>query len=66
MAVNQIARLLAFANVQIAAEAIFPRGFTGTGNPLKDFLVEGNSRNSKFPDVLAGQFSEEWAVLDNC
>jgi hypothetical protein len=66
MAADQIATLLAFANVQMAAEAIFPRGFTGTGNPLRDILVEGNSRNSRFPPVLAGQFSQEWAVLDHC
>ena len=36
MAADPIATFLAFANVQMAAEAKFPGGFSGTGTALRN------------------------------
>jgi hypothetical protein len=64
MTPNLISDLQTFANVQMAAEAIYPNGFT-TGPILPSYLTTGNRRNSKFPVKLAAQFAIEWEIIDH-
>lgn len=56
-----MATLLKYANLQMAAEAILPVGFTGA-NALE--LIDGNNRASRFTPTQANQFiADSWTVL---
>ena len=56
-----VSTYLKFANLQMAAEADLPVGFTGS--IPKALLTEGNHRSSKFTNVLADQFiADGWVV----
>lgn len=61
---NEVINYLKFANVQMAAEAIYPSGFQGGAIPIKT-LTDGNNRSSKFTATQAADFSGNWAVLDH-
>jgi hypothetical protein len=56
--------MLTYANVQMAAEAIFPTGFI-FGPILESYLTRGNDRNSRFPATLAKEFASEWEIVDH-
>lgn len=61
---SAIEAYLKYANLQMAAEATgLESGMTG--NQLKDVLVLGNTRTSKFPTVLAEDFVRSWTVVDH-
>jgi pimeloyl-ACP methyl ester carboxylesterase len=61
MPINAVSTYLKYANLQMAAEAILPVGFTGS-IPVAE-LTQGNERNSAFTDVLANQFiADGWTV----
>ena len=60
---NVVSSYLKFANLQMAAEAIFPDGFSDI--IPQTILLAGNNRASKFPDALAEQFVADWAVVDH-
>ena len=52
--------LLKFANLQMAAEAridLFPN--------LRDALIYGNNRSSKFTGTLADTFADQWTVVSH-
>ena len=61
---NEIHKYLAYANVQMAAEAT---GFAaGPHQSIQvDVLTAGNGRSSKFPKPLADSFITEWEILDH-
>jgi hypothetical protein len=58
-------KLLALANVQMAAEARLDRFNTSTPSGLRDALVFGNERSSKFTPTAAAAFATEWIVVDH-
>jgi Ca2+-binding RTX toxin-like protein len=62
MAAPDISTLLKYINVQMAAETIFPVGFTG-GAINDAWLTRGNERNSRFPSALAQQFAAKYEVV---
>lgn len=62
MPVNQAATQLVFANLQMAAETIYPAGFT-TGAISPTWLTTGNNRSSRFTTAEAAQFAREWTVV---
>ncbi|MEO8080324.1 MAG: lipase family protein, partial [Caldimonas sp.] len=65
METNQIPTYLKFAGLQMAAEAIYPVGYT-QGPVDKSTLTGGNSRRSQFTNVLADQFiADGWTVVDH-
>jgi hypothetical protein len=58
---NDIGTYLKYANLQMAAEALFNRqlsdpGTTFFGAITKDILTTGNTRSSKFTEVQAVEF----------
>jgi pimeloyl-ACP methyl ester carboxylesterase len=61
MTTNAVATYLKFANLQMAAEAIFPDAFSG--GIATNTLTTGNNRSSKFTTVLAEQFAKDWKVV---
>ncbi|KAB2874959.1 MAG: hypothetical protein F9K36_06540, partial [Burkholderiaceae bacterium] len=61
---NAVSTYLTFANLQMAAEAIYPVGFTSGPIPASA-LTTGNSRSNKFTPTQAAQFVQEWRVLDH-
>jgi hypothetical protein len=62
MSTPTTASLLVYANVQMAAETLYPTRFTsGLINP--DWLVVGNNRSSKFTPTQATKFAGEWVVV---
>jgi hypothetical protein len=63
MTVNSVSTYLKFANLQMAAEAIFPDAFSG--GIATNILTTGNNRSSKFTDVLAEQFVKDWEVVEH-
>lgn len=61
MTTPSVQTLLTYANVQMAAETIYPDNFTpGPIDPA--WLMEGNNRSSRFPAALAAQFVGDWTV----
>ena len=54
MPANGVSNYLKYINLQMAAEAIFPHGFTYGPIP-RQTLTEGNGRSSRFTNVLADQ-----------
>ena len=73
---NTIATYLKYANLQLAAEALFefnPQlgsnatpGSTASYETIPlSYLVNGNNRSSKFPDVLAADFAANWTVVEH-
>lgn len=58
--INQVTTYLKYANLQMAAEAIYSDGFSGS-IPVA-ILTDGNNRSSKFTNVLAEQFVKDWKV----
>ena len=62
MPAPSIQELLEYANLQMAAEARYPAGFVSGPLAAADLTV-GNTRTSKFPDVLAQQFAPQYNVL---
>ena len=68
MANSQINRLLEFANLQMAAEAFLLRQGESsigqvTAQQLRDRLIEGNTRASKFTPIQAQQFVDTNEVV---
>jgi ELWxxDGT repeat protein len=64
MPTPDIATLLKYANLQMAAEAFYPEVLNGQP-PLTisaDTLKSGNNRASRFTEVLAKNFSDTWKV----
>ncbi|QAU34865.1 calcium-binding protein [Janthinobacterium sp. 17J80-10] len=59
--INQVTTYLKYANLQMAAEAIYSVGFSGSISAA--ILTDGNNRSSKFTDVLAEQFVKDWRVV---
>ena len=57
------ASYLAFANIQIAAEA-FLTNVIGDQTELTRVLKSGNKFNSRFPTALAEEFSQKFKVPD--
>ena len=57
---TNVSTYLKYANLQMAAEALFTDGFSGL-IPL-DVLTTGNNRTSKFTPTQATQFAAEWKV----
>lgn len=64
MPTNIISTYLTYANLQMAAEAIYPIDFV-SGSISSATLTNGNNRSSKFPITLANQFSKDWEVVDH-
>ena len=61
---SDIATYLKFANVQMAAEALFTSknavpGATYSGAVLPAVLATGNERSSKFSDAQAAEFARD-------
>ena len=74
MTTNEITTSLKFANLQMAAEALYafdPRqgplvpGNTYVGPARVNFLSNGNERASKFPTALAEDFATTWQVIEH-
>ena len=77
MSENQLSILLSFANVQLAAEAIFgidpqapnlpptPGQRIGGREILPGELVTGNNRSSRFPTVAETQFSRQFRLVEH-
>ncbi len=72
MTANSISNYLKYANLQMAAEALFEqpnnsRSLIVTSKPatlLSDALRAGNSHASKFPPTLKQQFIDDgWSVV---
>ena len=63
---SEVTTYLKFANVQMAAEADY-KDVTDFSNAesIKAALIRGNNRSSKFTDVQAKDFSDNWTVLDH-
>lgn len=67
------ATLLEFANVQIAAEALYGLGqpsefFSSEGlsdETYKEFLTQGNNRTSKFTETQAKEFVQNWEIVSH-
>jgi hypothetical protein len=59
---NQITNFLNYANIQMAAEAIYPTGFTAGVIPNQT-LIDGNNRSSKFTPTQATEFVGKYTVL---
>lgn len=67
---SAVSDYLKYANLQMAAEALFgqkgkPAGSIFSGVIDIADLKTGNERSSKFTDVLAQQFSNDWAVVEH-
>lgn len=67
---NDIATYLKFANVQMAAEALYglktaaPKAlFSGLITPI--ILTTGNERSSKFTTTQATEFAEDWTIVEH-
>lgn len=60
---TQIASLLKYANLQMAAEAYL----SNFGNQISEVaLTEGNKRSSRFPTALSKQLaSDRWTVVEH-
>jgi trimeric autotransporter adhesin len=59
--VNQATTLLVYADLQMAAETIYPEGFV-SGPISAAWLALGNNRASKFTESQAQRFAAEWEV----
>lgn len=66
--------LLAFANVQMAVEALFGLQASSRGNSFsgtlespsgQSMLTAGNDRSSKFTSVQAAEFAQIWEVVEH-
>jgi hypothetical protein len=62
MNASNTASLLAYANVQMAAETIYPIGFSA-GAIQASWLQTGNNRSSKFTPTQAAEFARDWKVV---
>jgi len=72
---NSFTACLKYANLQMAAEAGFGvdvststavgdfKDITKVNGQLKDLLLTGNRRNSRFTDTLSDQFISDWEVV---
>ena len=67
---TEVATYLGYANLQMAAEALYgrktaPAGdkFSGSIDPL--VLTQGNERSSKFTQVQADEFIKDWTVVEH-
>ena len=67
---NQVNTYLKYANVQMAAEALYDRQnqppetkFSGTIS--EKFLTDGNNRASRFTATQAAEFSKDWTVVEH-
>ncbi len=56
--------LLAYANVQMAAETIFSVGFT-SGAIQTSWLQSGNNRSSKSTSTQAAAFAAQWEIISH-
>jgi Ca2+-binding RTX toxin-like protein len=58
MTINAVSTYLKYANLQMAAEALLedPESFSSQ-------LTTGNNRSSKFTNVIADQFVQDWKVV---
>jgi len=63
MTTNAASTYLAYANVQMAAEALLDKFPYTTVSGLIDALKFGNNRSSRFTEVQAKQFASEWEVI---
>ena len=67
---NDIATYLKYANVQMAAEALFgitlvdAAGTTRT-SMSEASLIRGNDRSSKFTTTQAAEFADDWTVVEH-
>ena len=71
---NNIATYLKYANVQMAAEALFefnpakttniitPGSVASYANIRSEYLTDGNNRSSKFTAMQAADFAASWTV----
>lgn len=69
---DEIATLLKYANVQMAAEALFgvssstsPGAVVGPTSIDVGWLTTGNNRASQFTEVAATQFAQEWSIVEH-
>lgn len=70
MPTNQVSIYLKYANLQMAAEALFdqrnqPPGSVFAGPIRPEVLTLGNERSSRFPTALAEQFALDWTVVEH-
>ena len=70
MTTNTVTTYLKYAELQMAAEALFglqgqTPGTTFSGPILSSDLSAGNNRASKFTEVQAQQFSKDWVVVEH-
>ena len=63
MAATDAPTLLVYALVQVAAEAVYPDGYSGAIDPA--LLVAGNGRASVFTDLQAREFASKWEIVDH-
>ena len=64
MPTNNFSTYLNYADLQMAAEAIFQASFT-SGFISIDDLTLGNGRTSRFTPTQATQFVDDWKVVDH-
>ena len=67
---NDIATYLKFANVQMAAEALYGLDIATPGTLFKNVidplvLTRGNTRSSKFTTTQAAEFADDWTVVEH-
>jgi hypothetical protein len=70
---NAISTYLKYANVQMAAEALFNQQGNAPGStfsgPITDanigILTLGNNRTSRFTAIQADEFSKDWSVVEH-
>ncbi|WP_202820680.1 hypothetical protein, partial [Variovorax sp. JS1663] len=67
---NEIATYLKYANLQMAAEALFEqKGLVPSskysGVVDATVLMTGNERSSKFTQVQADEFMKDWTVVEH-
>ena len=60
------ATLLEFANLQVAAEALYKRRNIDSPKIIdKEDLTTGNERTSKFTDTQAEEFAQKWEIVSH-
>ena len=69
--------LLTYANLQIAAEALYGKLKDPAGNPsdliangeitgkIETHLTDGNKHSSKFTTTQAAEFAEKWKIVSH-
>ena len=60
------ATLLEFANLQVAAEALYNKeNLTEFKIDDLEYLINGNNRTSKFTAIQAEEFAQKWEIVSH-